>query len=942
MPNPPSPALLSSLRGGISTEPVTAAAMAGSVSVPVKVKTLGNGLRVLLHEDRRLPVVHVALWYHIGSKNERPWRTGFAHLFEHLMFEGSRHNNTHFIRLMEKAGASLAAGGVNGTTSHDRTNYYETVPKEALGLALWAESDRMAYLLDVLDQSRLDTQREVVRNERLQRMDNVPYGTAWERMFHALFPPGHPYSWDVIGDMAHLEAAQLAEVHDFFREWYAPNNAVLVVAGDFVERRALELVRRYFGPIPAGRTPGRPEFPAAPLARTRRIVAPDAVPHARLYCGWPTAKFFHEDEPALDMLSDVLSDGLNSRLYRRMVYEDRTASGVSAFHYSLESGGVSGVVATARPGTPLSRLREQMDEELERIAADGPTEEELARVKAATQVAFVDALERVATKADLLARYTTFLGDPAKLSEHWVRYREVAPDDLRRVAAKYLLAPRVELLYGEPDAEGEPPVVPVPIGPEDWRAPASAPPPADPEPPAEPDRSRSPRRGRAGRFEPPLPELRRLENGMGLFAVRRRDLPKIVGTITIPGGRVDEPRLLAGLAGLTAEMMGRSTRSRTAREFEAEADRIGADIGAGAGTESLSVSFSCLSEFFRPTLELTADLLRNPAFPAEELQRIVPLRLDALQQSRADPGAVARRIARRTAFSDGHPYGWRADEASLTTIGVADLARFHERRFVPDGASVVVCGDLDPNSAAAAFEEFFGDWTSAGLAGPSPAPEPPPAETGTLLHGMAVESPQAVVCWRKQGPGREAADRYALRLALFILGGGFSSRLNLNLRERMGATYGAFAGSRQFRRRSVVSASSSLNIEQAEAGMRELLAEIAALASGRRPVRLRELQAAKLALRRAYAQRFETLAGVGGVVTGILRRGEPLSEIREHPARIEAVTRDQVAEAAARHLGSAGSALVVVGDAARLEPALGRLDFGPLTRRDAEGAPLDG
>ena len=335
------------------------------------------------------------------------------------MFEGSRHNNSHFIRLMERAGASLSAGGVNGTTSHDRTNYYETVPKEALGLALWAESDRMAYLLDVLDQTKLDTQREVVKNERFQRMDNVPYGTAWEKMFHALFPPGHPYSWDVIGDMAHLAAADLSEVHEFFRTWYAPNNAVLVVAGDYDERRALELVRRYFGPIPPGRIPGRPVFPAVNRASHRRIVVPEAVPHARLYCGWSTVPFFHEDEPALDMLSDVLSDGLNSRLYRRMVYEDRTASDVSAFHYSLESGGLTGVVATARPEVSLSRLRDQMDEELTRMADEGPTEDELQRVKAATQVGFVGALERLTTKADLLARYATFTGDPGKLSEHW-------------------------------------------------------------------------------------------------------------------------------------------------------------------------------------------------------------------------------------------------------------------------------------------------------------------------------------------------------------------------------------------------------------------------------------------------------------------------------------------------------------------------------------------
>ncbi len=915
--------------------------MAPGISVPVTEWTLGNGLRVLFHEDRRLPVVHVALWYHIGSKNEQPWRTGFAHLFEHLMFEGSRHNDTHFIRLMEKAGASLAAGGVNGTTSHDRTNYYETVPREALGLALWAESDRMAYLLDVLDQKRLDTQREVVRNERFQRMDNVPYGTAWETIFRALFPPGHPYSWDVIGDLAHLDAADLSEVHAFFRTWYAPNNAVLVVAGDYDERRARQLVRRYFAPIPPGRIPGRPRFPEATLAETRRVVSAEKVPQARLYCAWPTAPFFHEDEPALDMLSEVLSDGLNSRLYRRMVYEDRTASGVGAFHYSLESGGITGVVATARPEVPLARLRAQMDEELARIAEEGPTADELQRVKAATQVAFVGALEHLATKADLLARYATFLGDPAKLSEHWVRYREVTGDDLRRVAGDYLLRPRVELLYGDPESEGEPPAAPVPIGPEDWVAPASAAPPEDGDAPPEPDRTRPPRRGRAGHFEPPLPEVRRLESGTAVHVLTRRDLPKIVGTLTIPGGRVDEPRALRGLAGVTAEMLGRGTTSRTASEFEAEADRIGAEIAAHAGTESLGMSFSCLTEHLRHTLELAADSLRHPAFAKAELDRIVPIRLDALRHARSDPGSVARRIVRRTAFSDGHPYGWRGDEETLPAIGTDDLAAFHRTRFVPVGASFVVCGDLDPDEAVAALEEALPDWTPAGAADRSPLPEPPASEPGILLHGVEVPGPQVVVSWRKQGPERGREDRYALGMALHILGGGFSSRLNLNLRERMGATYGAFAGSRQFARRSLLTASASLDVEQAGPAIRELVAEVERLASGRRPVRLVEIGQAKLAMKRAYHQRFETLSGVRGVITGVLRRGDPLSQIRDHLDRIEAVTRDQVTEAASRYLGREGSALVVVGDADRLAPELADLDFGSLRRVDAEGTPVE-
>ncbi len=930
--------------GSVAAAEAAVASMAASVSVPSTRWTLDNGLRVLFHEDRRLPVVHVALWYHVGSANERPWRTGFAHLFEHLMFEGSRHNNRHFIRLMEKAGASLSAGGVNGTTSHDRTNYYETVPREALGLVLWAESDRMSYLLDVLDQSKLDTQREVVRNERFQRMDNVPYGTAWEILFRTLFPPGHPYSWDVIGDMAHLEAADLGEVHDFFRAWYIPNNAVLVVAGDFDRRRARELIRRYFGPIPPGPSPGRPAFRPPGLSETRRILVPEEVPQARLYAAWPATPFFHPDEAPLDMLSDVLSDGLNSRLVRRMVYEDRTASQVGAFHHAMRGAGISGVVATARPGTGLDRLREQMDEEIARIVEEGPTEDELARAKAGAQVAFLAGLERLATKADLLARYTTYLGDPGKLSEDWERFRQVTAEDVRRVARQYLLAPRVELLYGDPSASGEAPVDPSPVGPEAWTAPVNSPAPEGVALPPEPDRRRPPRRGRAPTFLSPLPEARRIGPGMPMYVLPRRDLPHFVATLSLPGGRVDEPRRLAGLAGVTAEMLGRGTTTRSAREFEAEADRMGASVNAAAGSEWLGVHLSGLTEHFDRTLGLAADFLQNPAFDEEELGRVTPVRLDALKQARANPTSIARRIARRSAFSDAHPYGWRGDEESLPRITPADLVGYHRARFAPTGPApapfLVACGDLDPEEAEAAFARVLASWGEGAGEAPRAAPRPPSAAPGVLLHGMERPGPQAVVTWRKPGPPRGIPERYALRLALTILGGGFSSRLNLNLRERMGATYGAFAGSRQFAQGSLLTASASLNLDRAAEGVRELLGEVDALASGRRPVRKGELAEAKKSLVRGYAQSFETLGGVLGVITGTIRRGDELSWIRDYAGLIEAVTPEEVAAAANAWLGVEGGALVVVGDAERLEPELGGLAVGPVRRVDAEGAPL--
>ncbi len=913
--------------------------MASTISIPFRSRILENGLRVLFHEDRRLPLVHVALWYHVGSRNERPWRTGFAHLFEHLMFEGSRHNNAHFIRLMEESGASLSSGGVNGTTSHDRTNYYETLPREALGVALWAESDRMAYLLDVLDRTRLDTQREVVRNERFQRMDNVPYGTAWEKMFHALYPAGHPYSWDVIGDMGHLEQASLDEVHDFFRTFYVPNNAVLVIAGDFSERRALELVRKYFGSIPPGPCPGRPAVPDDRLPETRIIKVDEAVPHPRLYCGWSTVPFFHEDQPALEMLSDLLSDGINSRLYRRLVYQDRIASNVGAFQYSLEAGGVAGAVVTGRPEVPLARIRETMDEEIARFAEEGPTSEELAKVRAALQVGFVNAMERLAGKADLLARYQTFLGDAGKIGEHWVRYRAVTRADLRDACARYLLGPRVELLYGDSQAAGEAPAG-QPESDAAWVDPPAVPPPPDPALAPEPDRTRAPRRGPRGIFVAPAPEELRLSNGLRLLVAPRRELPKLEGVLTMPGGRVDERRAEAGLASMTAEMMERGTETRSASRFESDADRIGAAIGCDSGSETVHLGFSCLGEHLRPTLDLLGDMLRNPAFRAGEMERLVPLRCDALRSARVRPDAILRRVVRRVVFTDGHPYGWRpgGDEASLEAMRPGHLRKFHEDRYPASDSAIVLCGDIEPEAARDVMEEYFGDWNPKGREGRCAAPPLPEARRGVFLHGSANPAPQAMVSWARQGPPANAPDRLALRLALHVLGGGFSSRLNLTLRERMGATYGAFARIHQHHGAGLIAASASVHLEKAGAAIRALLRELSDLASGKRRIRAREMEDARRAFLRSHVHRFETCGSIVGTITTQHDRGRPLSLLRRYPDLVAAVTAEEVVEAAARYLVPEAGALVVVGNAEPLESALEGL--GPVIRVDPDGAPI--
>lgn len=416
-----------------------------TVDLPFVTFTLPNGLRVIVHEDRSVPLVAVNIWYHVGSKDERPGRTGFAHLFEHVMFEGSANvAEGQFDELLEAAG-----GNNNGSTSVDRTNYWETVPSSALELALWLEADRMGWLLPAMTQEKLDGQREVVKNERRQSYENRPYGLAWERILAELYPPGHPYRHPTIGSMADLDAATLEDVKDFFRTYYAPNNASLAIAGDVDADSVRVLVERYFGEIPPGPPVPRVEAPPARLESTRHLVMEDRVQLPRLYMAWHTPSSFEEGDAEMDVAASILADGKVSRLYRKLVYEEQLAQDVSAFQESKLLGSTFYVVVTARPGVGLARLEAAVRAELEAIATQGIEPRELERAKNKIETAYVDALQRVGGfggKADRLNQYLFYAGDPGYVEEDLERYRRLTPSAVQEAVRRHLVdAPAVVL-----------------------------------------------------------------------------------------------------------------------------------------------------------------------------------------------------------------------------------------------------------------------------------------------------------------------------------------------------------------------------------------------------------------------------------------------------------------------------------------------------------------
>lgn len=404
--------------------------------------TLPNGLEVILHEDHTTPIVAVDTWYHVGSGDEKVGRTGFAHLFEHLMFMGSEHVPTgQFDQLLEAAG-----GNNNGSTTEDRTNYYETVPSNALSLALYLDSDRMGYLLPALDTTKLNLQRDVVKNERRQRVDNVPYGRASETILAALYPKGHPYSWSVIGSMADLSAATLEDVKNFFRTYYAPNNATLVISGDFNADSARALVKHYFGDIPRGPAiPARPSPAPTVLARDTFAVLEDKVQLPRVYYTWPTVKGFTRDDAPLSVLGSVLADGKNSRLYKTLVYDLQVAQDVAAYQYGERLGGMFQIVVTPRPGQSPAKIDSLVRAELAKIERDGITPRELARVQNTTRASYLAQLASDAQTADLLNAYNYFVGTPDYVQQDVARFDAVTRADVQRVARQYLMRPKVVL-----------------------------------------------------------------------------------------------------------------------------------------------------------------------------------------------------------------------------------------------------------------------------------------------------------------------------------------------------------------------------------------------------------------------------------------------------------------------------------------------------------------
>ena len=895
------------------------AAAQETVDIPYTKYVLDNGLRLVVHEDDKAPIVAVNVWYDVGAADEEPGKTGFAHLFEHLMFNGSEHFNDDYFKPFDRVGAT----GMNGTTSQDRTNYFQVVPTTALDMALWMESDRMGHMLGAVDQARLDEQRGVVQNEKRQG-ENQPYGKVFLTLFENTYPAGHPYDHSTIGSMDDLNAASLDDVRTWFETWYGAANAVLVVAGDVDPEDVRARVERHFGHIPSGPPLIKPDVDLARRTEESRMVLQDRVPQARVYKAWNVAAI---GDPALNHLTlagVVLSTGRSSRLYRRLVYEDQIATDVSAFALTRQFGSLFILQATAQPGQDLAAVEAVLDEELRAFLDSGPTAAELARAQTRQRASFVRGVERIGGfggKSDVLAASEVYFGRPDGHRRTQETIMNATPADVRAAAVEWLSR-------GALTVEVRP--FPTYAAAEDAVDRSSGPPEVTDFPSAS--------------F--PAREKTRLSNGLDVILARRDAVPVVDFNLMLDAGYAADQFALPGTARMTMDMLDEGTTSRTAPEIAEALEDLGTTLFTGSNLDMSTVRMSALKENLDASLDLFADVVLNPSFPEAEFDRRRRQQLAAIARERVQPIGMAMRVFPRLLYGEEHAYSQplsgSGTEATLNALSLDGLRAFHDTWFRPDNATLVVVGDVTLAELEPALEARFAGWQPGEVPRKNVSEVDPRAETVVYLIDRP-DSEQSIIFAGHVAPPR--GDPRNLQIAAMnnILGGGFTGRVNMNLREDKGWSYGAqsqiidTAGQRPF----LVLA--PVQTDRTAESMAEIDREVSSIRTGGdQPPTADELARVKDQRTLTLPGRWETNRAVMADIVQMVRFGLPDDYWETYAAAVRGLGLAEIRAEADRVLQPDRMIWVVVGDRESIEENIRTLDLGEIRFLDADGNPVEG
>ena len=885
------------------------------IDIPYQKFVLDNGLTLIVHEDHKAPIVAVNVWYHVGSKNEKPGKSGFAHLFEHLMFNGSEHFNDDYFQALESIGGT----DLNGTTNNDRTNYFQNVPVGALDRVLFLESDRMGHLLGAIDQAKLDEQRGVVQNEKRQG-ENQPYGRQYDLITKAMFPKGHPYSWTVIGEMEDLNAASLEDVQEWFKTYYGPANTVLSVAGDIDAEEVRAKVIKYFGHIPSGPTLVRQEKDIPIRSSDTRQVYQDRVSEARVTMSWNTPEWGSAEEVYLDLAARVLSSGKNSRLYKRLIYEDQIASSAYAFSWTKEIVSNFIVEANVKPDKTVEEVERAINEELDRFLAEGPSEKELQRVKAQYFAGFTKGIERIGGfggKSDILAQHEVYGGSPDDYKKTLETVAAATPEDIRRTCTEWLKKGRHTLVctpfpeYSVTDSDV--------------------------------DRTQGlPELGEPVASKFPDIQQHTLPNGMKIVLARRSAVPTVVMRMMFNAGDAADQFHQPGLSSLALDLMDEGTNSMDALEINEQLQLLGASLGTFSDLDASYVNLNTLKPTLSASFDLMADVILNPSFPEKEFDRLRDERLAEIKREKSEPFSMALRIMPRYLYGENHAYSipltGTGTEASVEAMKRDDAVAFYRKWIHPNNATLMVVGDIEMDALVKMAEERFGAWKKGDIPEKNISPVSL-SNKGKLFLMDRPESEQSVIFSGYLVKPYGQMDEIAREMAVTILGGEFTSRINMNLREDKHWSYGAGAVVLDAKGQRPFIAYAPVQTDKTKESIQEIIKEYEWF-SGEKPVTDKEFEKSTTNAILQLPGQWETNNSVMYALSNQKKYGLPDDYNQRYDDKMRNLKVDQVRQLSKELVRVEDMVFFVVGDQEKILPGLQELDL-EIVFVDKDGNPLE-